>query len=278
MEKNSLYKVSELINLILQYSKLSLKSTLEYKFDRTFITIAIFCREMISVAVMYLILVRFVHIKGWEYNEMFFLYSFLFLSYSVFVIFFAGMRDFAGIIYSGEFDRYLTRPLGLMYQIIASKIDFSAAFGHGAVGIILFVNTAFSVDINWNAFNIVYYIVMLFSGAVIQASIFLFASCFSFWTIKTDNLRNMLFFNARRFSGYPISFYPGLIQKLLMYVIPFAFVNYFPAQYFLKKSEATSFWSGYYYLTPVVGLVMFILVYAFWVQGVKRYSSTGTSM
>ncbi|EMS70537.1 ABC transporter permease [Ruminiclostridium cellobioparum] len=277
MGKKPLFNIFELFVLLLKYAKLSLKSILEYKFDRTFITIAIVCREMISVVVMFLILVRFVHIKGWEYNEMFFLYSFLFLSYSIFVLFFAGMRDFAEMIYSGEFDRVLTRPLGLMYQIIASKIDLSAGLGHGIVGVILFTKTAFSVGIDWNIKNIVYYIVILISGAVIQASIFLFASCFSFWTVKTDNLRNMIFFNARRFSGYPISFYPGIIQKLLMFVIPFAFVNYFPAQFYLNKAEINSFWNGFLYLSPAVGAIMFVLVYMFWRQGVRHYSSTGTS-
>jgi ABC-2 type transport system permease protein len=278
MKKNSIYSISELLILLFKYSKLCLKRTLEYKFDKTFTMIAIFCREMISVAVMFLILARFVQIKGWDYNEMFFLYSFLFLSYSVFVFFFAGLRDFANMIYSGEFDRFLTRPLGLMYQIIAAKIDFSATLGHGIVGVSLFVNTAFSVGIEWNARNILYYIIALISGAVIQASIFLFSACFSFWTIKTDNLRNMIFFNARRISGYPVSFYPGMIQKLIICVIPFAFVNYFPAQYFLKKAEMSSFWSGYLYFSPFVAAIMFVLVYFFWKQGVKRYSSTGTSM
>ncbi len=267
-----------MIILIMKYAKLSIKSILEYKFDRVFITIAIFCREMISVVVMFLILTRFVRIKGWEYNQMFFLYSFLFLSYSVFVLFFAGMRDFDNMIYSGEFDRFLTRPLGLMYQIVASRIDLSAALGHGIVGIILFVNTAFSVGIVWNAKNIIYYIVILLSGAVIQASIFLFSACFSFWTYKVDNLRNMIFFNARRISGYPLSFYPGIIQKLLMFVVPFAFVNFFPAQYFLRKSEMSSYWNGFFYMTPVVAVIMFLLVYAFWKKGVSRYSSTGTAM
>lgn len=278
MTKNSLHSISQLFVLLLRFSKLSLKRTLEYKFDKTFVTIAIFCREMISVVVIFLILTRFVQIKGWNYNEMFFLYSFLFLSYSIFTFFFAGLRDFTDMIYSGEFDRFLTRPLGLMYQIIADKIDFSATLGHGIVGVILFVNTAFSVGIVWNAGSILYYIVILFSGAVIQASIFLFAACFSFWAVRIDNLRNMVFFNARRISGYPMSFYPGIIQKLIMYVIPFAFVNYFPAQFFLKKPEMSSFWSGYPYFTPFVAAIIFVLVYFFWKQGVRRYSSTGTAM
>ncbi|HEY0828008.1 MAG TPA: ABC-2 family transporter protein [Bacilli bacterium] len=272
------YKLTELLVIFYKYSKISLKTTLEYKFDRMLMAFAIFCREMISVVIMLLILTRFLHIKGWELNELFFLYSFLFLSYSLFVFLFAGIRDFDGMVHSGEFDRFMTRPLGLLFQIIASRIDLPATLGHGIVGIILFMNTAFSVGIQWNLSNIVYYIVALIGGAIIQASVFMLSSCFSFWTLKTENLRNLIFFNARRVAGYPISFYPGIIQKLLIFVVPFSFVNYFPAQFFLRKDETYLFWSGYMYLTPAVGIVMFILVYLFWKIGVRNYSSSGNSL
>lgn len=272
------HNVFELVQLFFKYAKLSLKTTLEYKFDRIFITIAIFCREMISIVIMYLILLRFVRIKGWELNEMLFLYSFLFLSYSLFVFLFTGIRDFEDMVYYGQFDRIMLRPVGLLFQIIASRVDFPATIGHGVVGVILFMNTAFRVGIEWNLQNISYFISALIGGAIIQASIFMVSACCSFWAIKTTNLRNMIFFNARRFAGYPISFYPAVIQKLLIYIIPFAFVNYFPAQYYMRKPDLAFFWNGYLYLTPVVGAVAFYLVFLFWKIGLKHYASTGNSM
>ncbi|MDP5274591.1 ABC transporter permease [Chengkuizengella axinellae] len=270
-----------LMNLFIifyQYSKLSLKTMLEYKFDRTFITLAIFFREMISVVVMFLILTRFLHIKDWQLFELFFLYSFLFLSYSLFIFLFAGIRDFDHMIHSGEFDRFLTRPLGLMFQIVASRVDYPATLGHGIVGIILFMFTASNVGIDWNIQNIIYYIIALIGGAIIQASIFMISASFSFWTIRVENLRNLIFFNSRRIAGYPISFYPSIIQKILIFVIPFAFVNYFPAQYYLGKEDIELFWGGYMYLTPFVGIIMFFIVYLFWKMGVRSYSSSGNSM
>lgn len=272
------YSFTDLIVIFFKYSKMSLKATLEYKFDRSLITIAIFCREMISVIVMFLILTRFLHIKDWDLRELFFLYSFLFLSYSLFVFLFAGVRDFDGMVHSGEFDRFLTRPIGLLFQIIASRVDYPATLGHGIVGILLFLNTAFSVGIEWSLPNIIYYIVALIGGAIIQASIFMLSSCFSFWMIRTENLRNLIFFNSRRIAGYPITFYPAMIQKLLIFVVPFAFVNFFPAEFYLRKSESGLFWGGYLYLTPAVGLTMFFLVFLVWRLGVRNYSSTGNSL
>lgn len=272
------FSIIEMLVIFFKYSKISLKTTLEYKFDRSLITFAIFCREMTSVIVMFLILTRFLHIRGWELNELMFLYSFLFLSYSLFVFLFAGVRDFDSMVHSGEFDRFLTRPLGLLFQIIASRVDYPATLGHGIVGLLLFVNTAYSVGIDWTLGNTIYYIAALLGGAVIQASIFMLSSSMSFWTIKTDNLRNLIFFNSRRIAGYPISFYPGIIQKLLIFVVPFAFVNYFPAQFFLRKTDVNQFWNGFLYLTPAVGIVMFFLVYLIWKKGVKNYSSSGNSL
>ncbi len=277
MERGKLTK-RDLFRLSLKYSKLNLKCMLEYKFDRFFTTFAVFIREMVSIVVMYLIMTRVVTIQGWQINEMFFLYSFLFLSYSIFVFLFTGIRDFDNMVYTGELDRYLIRPLGLLYQVISARVDYCATIGHGAVGIILFLSTYNSVGIEWNFQNIIYYILALIGGAIIQTSLFMISSCFSFWAIRTTNLRNLIFFNSRRFAGYPISFYPGLIQKMLIFIVPFAFVSYFPSQYFLRKPDLSIFWHGYLYLTPVVGIVMFILVYFLWRFGLKNYSSSGNSM
>lgn len=242
------------------------------------VTLAIFCRELISIVVMLLILARFLHIRDWNMNELFFLYSFLFLSYALFVFLFAGVRDFDQMVHSGELDRFLTRPLGLLFQVISARIDLPATIGHGLVGIILFANTAFSVGIEWNLKNTLFYITALIGGAIIQACIFMFSACFSFWTIKTENLRNLIFFNARRIAGYPISFYPVLIQKMLIFIIPFSFVNYFPAQYFINKDDIQLYWGGYMFLTPVVALIMFIFAFMLWRVGVRSYSSSGNSM
>ncbi len=275
MEQIRPYKKIELLRILFMFFKMNLKSMLEYKFDRFFIALAIFVREMVNIVIMFLILARFVSIGGWTMNEMFFLYSFLFLSYSIFVFFFTGIRDFDDMVYQGTLDRYLIRPLGLMFQVVAARIDFPATLGHGAVGIILFMYSYNTVGIVWDIKNISYYIVALIGGAIIQAALFMISSCFSFWTIKTVNLRNLIFFNCRRFAGYPISFYPGLVQKLLIFVVPFAFVSYFPAQFFLRKPDLSMFWSGYLYLTPLVGIILFALVYLFWRAGLKRYSSAG---
>ncbi|WP_145413590.1 ABC transporter permease [Paenibacillus xylanexedens] len=266
------------VKLFLKYFHLTLKVTLQYKFDRSLIAAAVLIRELSGVIILILLLNRFVEIRGWDINEVLFLYSFLFLSYSLFVFFFTGIRDFEDLVYSGEFDRYLVRPVGILFQVVASRVDYTAALGHGVLGIILLRSTASQLQIEWTAGQIGFYLVMLMGGALIQASIFMLASSFCFWTVKVTNLRNMLFFNSRKIAAYPLSFYPGIIQKVLIFVMPFGFVNYFPAQFYLEKPEMDVYWKGMVFLNPLVAAVMFGIVFLVWKQGLRRYSSTGNAL
>ena len=61
----------------------------------------------------------------------------------------------------------------------------------------------------------------------------------------------------------------------MIYIMPFAFVNYFPAQYFLRKEDMAAYPEIYIYLTPVVGVVMYIIAYLFWRYSIKFYKSSG---
>lgn len=263
------------IKLYLLYVKYIAKSWFQYRVDAVLRSLAVFLREATGIIVIYLTLQSFTDINGWNFYELLFLFSFLFLTYGIFVLFFTGLRDFGGMVYSGDFDRFLLRPRGLLMQIMASNADMFAAIGHGGLGIVLFLFCAGKVGIVWSAGTIVYYIIAIISAVIIQASLFLLMACSSFWIVKIDELVGMLYYNTRKFAGYPISIYPRLIQNLLMFIVPFAFVNYFPAQYFLRKEDLSQFWTGFIYLSPVIAVILFALVLLVWRASLKRYSSVG---
>ena len=79
------------------------------------------------------------------------------------------------------------------------------------------------------------------------------------------------------FTRYPIGIYSrGVRLLLLTFVLPFAFMNYFPATYFLGKSDnALSLPPFVGLLTPLIGLVFLAIAYAFWRVGLDRYQGVG---
>lgn len=265
----------ESIKLYYIYIKYISKSWFQYKVDAVLRSFAVFFREATGIFVIYLTLQSFDSINGWNFYELLFLFSILFVTYGILILFCTGLRDFSKLVYSGELDRFLLRPRGILMQVMASNADMFAAVGHGGLGITLFLICANKVGIHWTLGNIVYYVVVIISGVVIQASIFLLISCSSFWFIKIDELMDMMYYNTRKFAGYPISIYNNFIQKILMFGVPFAFVNYFPAQYFLRKDDLKQYWNGYIYLSPVIAIIMFIIIFFIWKRSLKRYSSVG---
>lgn len=281
-EKESLCKeVEHLMNqynpisLFGVYSKITIKSWFQYKLNACIQSLTVFLREASNVLIIYFTLTKFSNINGWNRNELFFLYSLLYITYAILIIFCTGLRDFDQLIINGTFDRFLLRPRGLLFQVVASNTDWFAALGHGGLGVVLFFVSANKVGIVWDGKTILYYCIAVISGTLIQVSLFLFFATMSFYIVKSQNLREVFYWNVRKFAGYPISIFNRVIQFFLMAIVPFAFVNYFPAQYFLRNRDMQNFPSVFLYLSPLIAAIMVVICYFFWKFSIKRYASSG---
>ena len=263
------------IKIALQSLKMSILTRMQYRIDSIVATLAVFVRESTNIIVIYLALLKFDKINGWNVNEMLFLFSILFLTYAFVVSLFADLRDFSCMIREGRFDRLLVRPRGLLFQLILNNADLMASAGHGTLGVLLFLISANRVGITWDFSTILYYIGAIIGGVLIQGGMFILFSALSFYFVETNSIREIFYWNMRKFAGYPISIYNKLIQGLMIYVVPFAFVYYFPAQYLLRKEDMANYNEMYMYIAPAVGVVIYLAAYGFWRISVKRYKSTG---
>ncbi len=257
------------------YTKTVMKSWFQYKVDAVLRSLAVFLREATGIIVIYFTLLKFDTLNGWNIYEMLFLFSLLFVTYGILILFFTGLRDFGGMVRSGNFDRFILRPRGLLFQLIFCNADWFAAIGHGGLGIVLFIISAGKVGVVWNAATILYYLLAIIGGVLIQGAIFLFLATLNIYLLETNSLKELFYWNMRKFAGYPISIFHKSIQLIMIYVVPFAFVNYFPAQYLLRKEDMAQYPKIYMYLTPVVGVGMYLLAYVFWRFSIRYYKSSG---
>lgn len=257
------------------YTKTTAKSWFQYRVDAMLRSLAVFLRESTGVIVIYFTLLKFDDLNGWNIHELLFLYSLLFLTYGIMIIFFTGLRDFGQMVRSGNFDRFILRPRGLLFQLIFANADWFAAVGHGGLGLVLFVVSAGKVGVTWNFGTILYYVLAVAGGVLIQGAVFLFLATLNIYLLETGSLKELLYYNMRKFAGYPISIFHKAIQFIIIYIMPFAFVNYFPAQYLLRKDDMALYPQAFLYLTPAVGVGMYLLAYLFWRFSVRYYKSSG---
>jgi ABC-2 type transport system permease protein len=86
----------------------------------------------------------------------------------------------------------------------------------------------------------------------------------------------MLTYGGVEASSYPISVYKRWFRNTLIFVIPLAFVNYFPALYLLGKTDPTGLPYIMRFLFPLASTAAMILSVKFWNYGVRHYKSTGS--
>ena len=70
--------------------------------------------------------------------------------------------------------------------------------------------------------------------------------------------------------------YGDWLRRLFTYVVPAAFLNYYPALYFLGKPDPFGLPAFASFLSPVAGGLVFLGAMRFWRFGLAYYASTGS--
>ena len=266
---------SDLLSLSAVYTKMIFRSWFQYRVDAILRSLAVFMRESTAIIVIFFTLLKFDTLNGWNIYEMLFLASLVYVTYGILIIFFTGLRDFGYTVRSGGFDRYILRPRGLLFQLIFANADWFAAIGQGGLGILLFILSAAKIGVVWTPIRVVYYIFTIAGGVLIQGAIFLFLATLNIYLLETNTLKEVFYWNGRKFACYPLTIFHKAIQFCMTFVVPFAFVNYFPAQFLLRKGDMAAYPAVFMYITPLIGLAMYLLAYMFWRFSIKYYKSSG---
>lgn len=263
------------LSLYLEFIKINLYSMIQYRVAYLTSMLAQAVDYGISFLLIWVMIYRFDTLNGWSPYEVMFLYALNVCSYAIAGFFFhITMSYLPDMIQRGEFDEVLTKPMNpLLY--LASR-NFSPGYvSHIALSIAIMVVSLSNMRVQITLLKIVFLCACIAGAALIQGAAFILTSVPSFW-ITQNSLKRVLFHQLRSFIDYPISLYNKFIQIILTLVIPYAFISFYPAQYFLGKQDFLMFNQSIQYLTPIIGLVLFILAYKFWNFGLRHYKSTGT--
>lgn len=261
--------------LYFDFVKIKLRSIVEYPGAFWADTIAKMMGWAAFAIIAYLMVFRFENVLSWSTYEVLFLYSINSTSYSLAGFFmYHAFMGLSNHIQNGTFDEMLTKPLNpFMYLCFKS---FSTGYiANIIVTIIALIICISKLDFIVTFSTIFYLIIVLFGGALIHSGMFIFFNVPAFWIVKSESLSRFRS-SLNEFIHFPISIYDKWIQVMLTFVFPLAFINFYPAQYFLSKNDFLGFSPVFMYLTPIVGIILFALGYMFFFLGIRNYKSTGS--
>jgi ABC-2 type transport system permease protein len=257
-----------------QYWRINALTTLEYRANFLLWFGFTFVYHGSAIAALWIVLNNFPSMNGWGFRDMAFLYALWMTAHAVSATFFSNVDDIPELIREGEFDRLLVRPLDTLFAVIATPGQVFPDELFLALAFLVVATIASHVAVT--PLFVVLVALVVAGGALIDLGIGLFISTAAFWFIQVDALRWIVLQLEQEFTRYPLTIYSRGVRLLLAFVIPFAFMNYFPAAYFLHKgANGLGLPPAVGLLTPLVGTAFVLAAYAFWRAGLQRYQGVG---
>ena len=236
-----------------------------------------FFTQITGILFLYLVFEQIPSLQGWSLDQLIFIYGFAQIPRGIDHLFTDNIWMIAWRwVINGDFDRYMLRPMNVFFQVVAEKLQ-PDALGELLIGTILVLRSCKNGVVVVDAQHVILFGVSILAGAVIYTSIKLFFASLAFW-IKRSGAFLQVAYEMADFAKYPTEMYARGIQIIITWVIPFAFVAYLPASYFLGRGGffgAGISNAGVIGIECVIAVVFWCVAYAFFQKGLSIYESAG---
>ena len=244
-----------------------------------------FLMELFGVALMTaleyaslaLVFTKFENLGGWSLGQVAFLYGLAEFSFGIMDLIFSGFDpDNFGIqIRRGAFDQLLLRPVNITLQVMGSEFALRR-FGKIFIGLVIFLLALQLNPVTWTPSKVILTILVVVSQVCFFGGLFVTGSTITFWTIESIEVVNIFTYGGSYMIAHPMHIYPDALRRFFTFIIPAAFLNYYPALYILEIPDPFGLPAFAAFLAPIAGLILLALAVAFWRFGINHYQSTGT--
>lgn len=258
------------MHLYIKFFLMHLKSQMKYKVSFFLTALGQFLVSFTALLGIWFMFTRFNEVEGFSFQQVLLCFATVLMAFSIAECFGRGFDLFPVMISNGEFDRALVRPRKLVFQVLASKMEFTR-IGRLLQVIVVFGYAIPASGVIWTYDKIITLVLMICCGSIVFFCLFLIYAAFSFFTIEGLEFMNIFTDGGREFGRYPFSVYGEHVLRFLTYIIPLALFQYYPLLYLLDMEK-----SIIYMLMPLAGLLFIFPAYSFWRFGLSRYKSTGS--
>lgn len=263
------------IKLYFKFIKLNIESQFQYRASFFMMSIGHFLITFIDFLGIWILFDRFGNLQGFTFPEAALFYGIVHIAFSITEAWTRGFDIFPRLVKSGDFDRILLRPRTTVLQILGHDFQIMR-IGRFAQGLVVLIWAIMKLNIQWTIGKTLLLIGSIIGGNFLFSGLIVLQATLSFWSVQSLEIVNSFTYGGVEAAQYPISIYKSWFRKVLIYIIPLATVNYFPAIGILGKMDTLDYPKYMPWASPFVGLIFFIISLQVWKFGVGHYTSTGS--
>lgn len=250
------------------------RSQLQYRTSFALDLVGNFFISFLDFAAILIIFSNVPQLGGWSVAEVALLYGASALAFALTDLAVGELDQFPQQIRDGTFDLVLVRPRGALFQVVTGNFQLRRLGKVLQAALVLGYALA-ALRIDWTPDRALVLALMIPAGALIFGSIWVAAICIVFWAVDGREAANAFTYGGQFFTQFPINIYDRWLRRFLAYVVPLAFVAYFPALYVLGKPDPLGLppWLGL--LSPLVALAAAAFAGVVWNGAVRHYRSAG---
>jgi len=257
--------------ILKSYMAQYLKTKMAYRTDFFVQVFSDVLQQAVNLIFILVVFSKVPEIKGWTRDEVLFIYGFFLVPFGIYSGFFNHLFDVPEkYVLQGEFDRILIRPINAWYQVVVETMKPELMVDI-VIGIVIMVYSGRAMNLSPVWWDLPLALALIFGATLIYAGVYTALASLGFWTEGNIGLMPMVY-NLSQYGRFPMTIYRGPVKFILTWILPFAFVGFYPAALLMHRYEFT----GYALLTPAVGIICFTVAYRIWTAGIRRYRGTGS--
>ena len=250
------------------------RAQMQYRVSFVLEALGMFLISFLDFLAILVIFTNVPQLGHWSVQEVAFLYATSGLSFAFTDLLIGHLDLLSRWVRDGSFDLVLVRPRGALYQMVTADFQLRR-LGKAAQAAVVLAYALASLHIEWTAGRAAMLIVMIPAGTLIFASVWIATICIVFWIIDGQEVSNVFTYGGQYLTEFPINIYDRWLRRFLAYVVPMAFVAYFPSLYILGKADELGLPFWLQLSSPLVALAAAGVASLVWRRAVRHYQSAG---
>jgi len=224
--------------------------------------------QLISIRYLFLKIDRF---QGWEFADLVLLLGLgQIYYYLAFVVFDVNLDRLPRKIIEGDFDRMLTKPINIKFLVSCERVAIAQIIPL-LVTVIPLTTYGLRSRPDLNATGLLASLPVVALGFGIFYFVSLSTAALSFFVADVQSLRDFVLRGSLNLVRIPLDIFPKLIQAALTFVIPLAFIGFYPVRVLQGGASLVNL----LLIEAVLAVVFYLISDYLWRVGLRRYSGVG---
>lgn len=262
------------LTLLFAYQWINFKSVVQYRANFLSGLIGLALSSFFQLAAAIIVVERFGTAAGWDPWQIAFMFGLWRIQYGIMLMLYGPTWGIDFLIREGTIDRFLVRPRRLLFQLTGVRFSVSGV-GQIIAGAVMAAIGAMRSPFEWTWWSIPWIVVFTVAGTGIQIGIWLLIGSLNFRHVRVDSAIRTIDRTSWQVTLFPTSVYSLAVQVLLTFVIPWAFMVFYPSHLLYDRGLDITFGPALMYQAPLVAVLTLTAGWLVWRWGVRSYQGLG---